>query len=195
MRVLAAANTDLEAAVRAGRFRADLFYRIQVLTLELPPLRERRADIPLLARHFLAQYAGQASGPAPDLSPAAEQLLCGYPWPGNVRELENVIQRAVVLGEHATIRREDIFLPATPDAPEPSTFKALKARAVTEFEKAYLQRLLAEHHGNLTHAAKAAGKDRRALWQLLHKHALHPHPPAPPPARPAPGHSGVIQSG
>ena len=127
--------------------------------------------------------------PALDLSPAALQRLCCHPWPGNVRELENVIHRAVVLCEHATLGSEDIFLGAAPDATEPATFKALKARAVVDFERYYLHRILAEHAGNINRAAQAAGKDRRAFWQLLRKHGLHHPPPAPDgePRRDAPG--------
>jgi DNA-binding NtrC family response regulator len=178
VRIVAASNTEIEEAIRAGKFRSDLFYRINVLILQLPPLRERRDDIPLLARHFIAKFARESAGPAPGLSQAALQKLACYDWPGNVRELENVIQRAVVLCEQSTLHGADIVLPSPMDSAETSSFKVLKARVVLHFEKAYLQRLLTDHQGNISRAAKAASKDRRAFWQLLRKHQLHLSPPA-----------------
>ena len=172
VRVVAAANTDLEAAVQAGKFRSDLFYRINILTLQLPPLRERKGDIAALARHFVAKHARECSRRELEISPDALQKLLCYEWPGNVRELENIIQRAVVLCEQPAIQSADIVLPVGGFL-ESASFKALKARVVLNFEKDYLQRLLASHEGNISRAAKAASKDRRAFWQLLRKHQLH----------------------
>ncbi|HXI70012.1 MAG TPA: sigma-54 dependent transcriptional regulator, partial [Verrucomicrobiae bacterium] len=179
VRVMAASNALIEEAVRVGKFRSDLFYRINVLTLKLPPLRARKDDIPLLTRHLIAKYRHESSGPVLGISHAALQKLMCYDWPGNVRELENVIQRAVVLSEQPTIHSEDIVLPTEQDFPETSSFKTLKAHVVINFETAYLQRLLGEQQGNISRAAKAAGKDRRAFWQLLRKHKLHLPTPAP----------------
>jgi DNA-binding NtrC family response regulator len=177
LRIVAASNARIEEAIQAGKFRSDLYYRINVLTLKLPPLRERKEDIPLLAEHFIAKFSREADLSATRISPAALQKLLCHDWPGNVRELENVIQRAVVLSEQHAIRSEDIVLPAAPDILELASFKALKSRVVLNFEKNYLQRMLADHQGNITRAAKAASKDRRAFWQLLRKHKLHVHPP------------------
>jgi len=173
VRVVTASNAKMEEVLRAGKFRSDLFYRINVLTLKLPPLRERKGDIPLLAEHFIVKFSRESAGSPLRISPSALQKLVCHDWPGNVRELENVIQRAVVLCEQVTIRSEDIVLPEVPDILESSSFKMLKARVVLDFEKNYLQRLLVDHQGNITHAAKAASKDRRAFWQLLRKHNLH----------------------
>jgi DNA-binding NtrC family response regulator len=172
IRVVAASNTEIEEAIRAGKFRSDLFYRINVLTLKLPPLRERKGDIPLLAKHFVSKCCQAARRPPLEISLAARQKLMCYDWPGNVRELENVIQRAVVLCEQSTIHSGDIVLPMAPGLAESSSFKQLKSRVISDFERDYLQRLLASHQGNITRAARAAGKDRRAFWQLLRKHNL-----------------------
>ncbi len=173
IRILAASNTRLEQAVRLGRFRADLFYRINVLSLALPPLRERQQDIPALARHFAAECAREMKTPPKELSPAAIRKLMSYHWPGNVRELQNIIQRATVLGEDNMIGPLDLELPGLAMRLEASSFKALKARVIEDFERSYLQQLLAEHDGNITRAARAADKNRRALWELLRKHQIH----------------------
>jgi len=173
LRVIAASNADIEEAVRAGRFRSDLFYRLNVFPLRLPPLRERKGDIPILARHFVDKYAREFSVPTVEISQAALQKLLYHDWPGNVRELENVIQRALVLSERSTIGCAEIQLPKAPEISSPASFKMLKARAVVEFERTYLKRLLVENQGNISHAARAANKDRRAFWELLRKHNLH----------------------
>ncbi len=173
IRIIAASNAKLENAMRAGRFRADLLYRINALSLTLPPLRERRQDIPLLARHFAAECARGMKLPAKEISPAALRKLMSYYWPGNVRELQNIIQRAMVLVEDNVIRPMDIALPGQAKLMEAESFKTLKARVVEDFERSYLQELLAEHDGNITRAARAADKNRRALWELLRKHQIH----------------------
>lgn len=172
VRVVTASNAHLESAVQAGRFRADLFYRINVLSLALPALRERRDDIPLLARHFVAECAREMKISPKEISPAALHKLMSYFWPGNVRELENLVQRAMVLVEGSVIRPMDIDLPGSAKLVEAKSFKALKARVVEDFERTYLQQLLAEHAGNISQAARAADKNRRALWELLRKHQI-----------------------
>ncbi len=172
IRVIAASNADLEMAVRSGGFRSDLFYRINVLPLALPPLRERKEDIALLARHFAALRSRELNSPARELSPAALQKLAFYDWPGNVRELENIIQRAVVLADQPVIRSEDVILPGTAEITTSESFKDMKAELILRFERSYLQRLLTLHAGNITRAARAANKNRRAFWQLLRKHNL-----------------------
>ncbi len=172
VRVLSASNANLEDAVRAGKFRSDLYFRINVLNLALPPLRERREDIPLLARHFFARYSQELADSGGHLSQAAVQKLECHDWPGNVRELENVIQRAVVMAEQPIIRAADIIMSGPARPPDETSFKAQKARLIVNFERSYLQRLLADHDGNITRAARAADKNRRAFWQLLRKHKI-----------------------
>jgi len=172
VRIIAATNVDLEAALSSGRFRRDLYYRLNVLTLSLPPLRQRADDIPLLARSFITKYAEKSSGRAREMSPAALTKLLGYDWPGNVRELENVLERAVALSERALIQPSDLRIPQAANTPAEVGFRELKARAICEFERNYLRQLLLAHGGNISHAALAAHKDRRTFWGLLRKHEL-----------------------
>jgi formate hydrogenlyase transcriptional activator len=113
VRVLAATNRDLEEAVRAGRFRADLYYRLAVLPVGVPPLRERREDVPQLAMFFLARFAKRFGKPVDAISRESLDRLLAYPWPGNIRELQNVIERAVVLTEGPVLELDDALLPAT----------------------------------------------------------------------------------
>src|SRR5262249_927604 len=108
IRLIAASNRNLDEAVRTNLFRQDLFYRLNVVSVMLPPLRERREDIPLLAAHFIQKYWGEANRTVAGLSPEAHALLKGYDWPGNVRELQNALERAVVLGSSDRIRLEDL---------------------------------------------------------------------------------------
>jgi len=172
VRLIAASNLDLEGVVRSGSFRPDLFYRLNIFPLRFPALRDRREDIPLLARHFIGKYAREFSIHAKELSRAAKEKLLAYEWPGNVRELENIIQRALLLSEGHLITGQDICLPLTPATEEESSFKWLKARAMAEFEAAYLNRLLATNEGNISKAARAAKKNRRAFWELMRKHGI-----------------------
>jgi len=169
VRVIAAANVDFDEAVRAGRLRQDLYYRLNVIPLRLPPLRERRDDIPLLARHFLARYAADFNQPALSLSADAMELLLRYEWPGNVRELEHLIARAVALAERDVIEGHDLGLPHGASAALPSSFREAKAG----FERAYIEDLLLAHHGNITKAAQAAHKNRRAFWELIRKYHIN----------------------
>jgi DNA-binding NtrC family response regulator len=145
------------------------------MPLTIPPLRERTGDILLLAAHFLTRYGAQNKREAMSLSPEAAQKLKAYRWPGNVRELEGVIQRAVILTASPIVRSEDLDLPSSgPQKSCETTFlREAKAQAVRQFERTYLTDLLAEHHGNITRAAKAAGKERRSLQRLLQKHGLN----------------------
>src|SRR5262249_22871760 len=108
IRLIAATNRDLAEAIKAGRFRQDLFFRLNVVSITLPPLRDRRADIPLLATYFVQQYSREANRQVAGISPEAHLLLKNYDWPGNVRELENALERAVVLGSSDHIRPEDL---------------------------------------------------------------------------------------
>jgi DNA-binding NtrC family response regulator len=175
VRIIAATNADLRQQVQAKRFREDLYYRLKILSLSLPPLRERVEDIPLLATHFLTRYGSQYGQGSVRLSSGALQKLRAYPWPGNVRELEGVIQQAVILASSSTLRPDDLDLPS----PYPSrvsegdSFREAKTQAIGQFERAYLIDLLATHEGNVTRAAKSAGKERRAFQRLLQKYDLN----------------------
>lgn len=175
LRVVAATNVDLEREAREGRFRHDLFYRLNIIPLSLPPLRDRRSDIPLLAHHFLDKYSRDFNKECKGFSPAAIAALLAHDWPGNVRELENVVERALIFSRSPTIRRSDIMIPASlTDEPPPSheSFKRAKERVIREFERTYVASLLKTHSGNITKAAKAAEKNRRAFWELIRKHHI-----------------------
>jgi DNA-binding NtrC family response regulator len=172
VRVMAASNIDLEEAVRAGKLRPDLYYRLNVIPLVLPPLRERREDIPLLARHFLARYANEFDKSINDFSLSAMQMLLMYEWPGNVRELEHVIERAIVMCEREVIGSEDIQLPRLEPRASEASFQEMKATIIAQFERTYISGLLRAHRGNISKAARAVRKDPRAMRQLIRKHKI-----------------------
>ncbi|HZH31973.1 MAG TPA: sigma-54 dependent transcriptional regulator [Pyrinomonadaceae bacterium] len=172
VRVIAATNAVLEEAVREGRLRQDLYYRLNVIPLLLPPLRERREDIALLARHFLAKYAAEFEREPKEFSPEALRALSLYDWPGNVRELQHIVERAVVLCERRIVGIDDISLPGFAAAVPSESFKDLKAKVVAQFEKSYLLNTLRACDWNVTRAAQLACKNRRAFWQLLRKHGI-----------------------
>jgi two-component system response regulator GlrR len=175
VRVVAATNRSLEQAVHDRQFRNDLYFRLNVLRVTLPPLRERRSDIEILARHCLAKMGVGKESTANCLSHAALRRLEAYDWPGNVRELFNVMQRAKVLAGEAQILPCHIVFCAC-DAPAPegpaSTFRSARSEAVAAFERRYVQDILEKHNGNITHAARAAGQDRRAFGRLAKKYRL-----------------------
>lgn len=172
LRVIAASNTDLEEAVRRRRFRADLFFRLNVMAIALPPLRERKEDIPLLARHFVTKYASASGTRLKEVSVAVLKKLEIYNWPGNIRELENVIQRCVVLCPQTALGPEDIQLRPSIHVEEGDRFQDSKAKMITQFERAYIHDRLREHDGNISRAATAAGKNRRVFWELMRKHQI-----------------------
>jgi transcriptional regulator with PAS, ATPase and Fis domain len=172
IRVVAAGNADFSQIVREGKFREDLFYRLNVLALPLPALRERRGDILLLAHDFLEKQAAITETPPKNLSLAALNRLVGHSWPGNVRELQNVLMRAIVLSDHDSIESSDLELPGDGPAAEEQSFRAMKSHAVQRFEHDYLATVLRAHDGNITRAASAVKKNRRAFWELLRKHGL-----------------------
>jgi len=169
-RILAASNKNLEEEVQKGNFREDLFYRIHVIVIQLPPLRERKEDIPLLAGHFLEKYAKQTGKKITGFSSSASQKLLRHRWPGNVRELENTIESAVALVDKNVIT-EDLILQTRLIADE--GLKSLKD-AKEDFEKNYLLQLITLTAGNVTEAAKLAGKYRADLYDLLKKYHLNP---------------------
>jgi two-component system, NtrC family, response regulator GlrR len=172
IRVVAAANADFSQIVRDGKFRDDLFYRLNVLSLTLPPLRERRGDIILLTQDFLEKKAAITGGPPKKLSLAALNRLVCHSWPGNVRELQNVLTRAIILSERDSIEPSDLDVPDDSLSEQEQSFQVLKSRAIQRFEHDFLATILHAHDGNITRAAFAARKNRRAFWELLRKHGL-----------------------
>jgi len=175
IRVIAATNVDLQEALNQGRLRRDLYYRLNIFSLTLPPLRERLQDIPLLARHFLAKYSTRFCKSVKDFAVDAMKKLLLHPWPGNVRELEHVVERATALTNEPVIQAADIDLPHTTDGHVPESFQEAKARMIAQFERTYVQGLLLTHQGNITRAAEAAQKNRRAFWELIRKHRIDAH--------------------
>jgi DNA-binding NtrC family response regulator len=181
VRIIAASNASLDQAVREGNLRQDLFYRLNIIPLHLPPLRERREDVALLAEHFRARFAIEFSKPTAGFTDAALQMLVLHDWPGNIRELEYVVERAVILTESAMIDKSGIILSCSAiHSPGIESFKTAKARTVERFERAYLEQLLAAFQGNISKAARAAKKNRRAFWELMRKHNLVRAPKGPP---------------
>lgn len=172
VRIIAATNADLEAAVDAGKLRRDLYYRLNAVPLMLPALRDRREDIPLLARHFLTRYNNDFDSHHTDFTPEAMKQLLMHDWPGNVRELQHVVERAVLFAEYSLIRQDDILLSHKKAAPCHLSFKEAKANAVDGFEKSYIESTLSAYQGNITRAAQAAQKNRRAFWELIQKHRI-----------------------
>jgi len=171
VRIIAASNANLEAELAAGTLRRDLYYRLNVVPLVLPPLRARGNDVILLARHFLAQYAVKLNRPAVDFSPEAERKLLLYGWPGNVRELEHVIERVLILCTEKIIREHHIVL-SSETSSTPLSFQEAKANVISQFETTYIQSLLTVYKGNITQAAQAAQKERRTFWELVRKHNI-----------------------
>jgi DNA-binding NtrC family response regulator len=167
VRIVAATNRDMDAAVKQGTFRADLYYRLHVVSIRIPPLRERREDIPLLAEHF-AQKHGRAEGSA--ISPEARELLVAYGWPGNVRELENAVARALALNPSGVVIPEDLpdairlahAEPVPVPLPQPGDRPTL-----AELERRYASQVLGETGGNKTRAAEILGIDRKTLYRIL----------------------------
>lgn len=172
-RVIAASNLSLETLVEQGRFRIDLLYRLKLMELVLPPLRERKGDIPLLSQHFLQLGSGRFGRPLRPLAPDTLGWFERYSWPGNIRELEHTVYHGLLLSEGATV----VIAPppglasARPGAPAP-TYRVAKEQAIADFEHAYLQRLIGESRGNVSVAARMAGTERRHLGRLLKKHRL-----------------------
>ncbi|MFQ6046989.1 MAG: sigma-54-dependent transcriptional regulator [Gemmatimonadales bacterium] len=174
IRVVAATNTDVDAAVASGRIREDLYYRLDVVRFHVPPLRERRSDVPLLLQTFLQQVATAMNRQPPRVSPDAWDVLLNHDWPGNVRELRNVAQRLLVMNEDGWVKIADLpeamRAPATP-RPRGSS-KALpyaeaSAAALRSFRADYVRSLLAEHNGNVSQAARAAGVSRRTVHRWI----------------------------
>lgn len=178
VRIIAATNVDLEKLVDIGQFRRDLFFRLNVLAVQLPSLAARGSDVRFLAEHFAREYSQLYGKPFKALHPETLNWMERYAWPGNIRELQNVVHRGRILSSDPTLRisagsatavRQDA---EEGSAGEPGTFRSAKANAIRAFEKQYLQQVLAESGGNVSQAARRAGKERRSLGKLLKKHGL-----------------------
>lgn len=171
-----ATNCNLEAMVREKKFRADLFFRLNVLRLDLAPLRQRRGDIELLARHFVESICAENGVASKHMTPAAIRRLREHDWPGNVRQLFNVIQRAVVFSDGDRILPSDLDcvgdLPGSADGIEGETFRGARSRAIESFERRYVEDLMRQCGGNVSRAARLAHKDRRAFGRLVKRYNI-----------------------
>ena len=175
-RVIAATNKHLEAEIAAGRFREDLYYRLNVVTLDVPPMRERREDIPCLADFFLKQYAAKNRRLIQGFTPRATDLLMRYAWPGNVRELENIIERAVIMSRGNVITPLEFpnDIQELDEELKDSQINLTPGRSLKEVEKAMILRTLEETGGNRTHAARILGITRRTLQLRLKDYGINP---------------------
>jgi DNA-binding NtrC family response regulator len=194
VRFIAATNGDPDAAVKAGDMREDLYYRLRVVPIHVPPLRERPEDIPLLAEYFLSTYwvrHRSKGAPFPKLTEPALRALCGYAWRGNVRELQNVIEHvAVVVEPGAAIQPDDLNLvgdPASPVGANPASlistlleesYHVARDRVIAQFERQYLTWLVNRAAGNMSKAARVAGVDRTTLYRMMERHGLQRSPTA-----------------
>jgi DNA-binding NtrC family response regulator len=181
VRVLAATNRDLAARIAAGRFREDLYYRLNVMTIALPPLRERREDIPLLAAHVVRGLGRKYGWPGLALSPEAVAHLARQAWPGNVRELHNALARAAILARGRVIGPEDLGVPAAPAGTVPAATGSLLLREVlAETERRVIAQALEQEKWNRTRAARVLGISRRQLFDKIRQYGLHGGPPTQP---------------
>jgi DNA-binding NtrC family response regulator len=167
-RVICATNEDLSRAVAEGRFREDLYYRINVFTIDIPPLRERRADIPALVDYFLERFAAQMDKRITGIDPAAMELLASYDWPGNVRELSNAIERAMVVGKPPLIRPHDLPLR------RPARNGNAVGESLADVEKRYIAAVLDATDGNITRTAEVLKVDRVTVYNKIKKYGLRP---------------------
>ena len=165
-RLVCATNQDLEQLVKEGSFREDLYYRINVFTIDLPPLRERAEDIPLLARFFVEKYARAMAKPVKEIDRQAETLLVGHDWPGNVRELENAIERALVIGKGERLEAADLPLRLERET------KRSESTTLAGVEEAHIRRVLTETGFNITRAARALGVDRGTLYNKMKRYGI-----------------------
>jgi transcriptional regulator with PAS, ATPase and Fis domain len=174
IRLIAATNKDLEEAIRLGTFRQDLYYRLNVVSLSMPPLRERREDIPLLASYFVQKYSDKCNRKVRGISTEARSRLTSYDWPGNVRELENAIERGVVLGTTDLILPEDLPEAALETSTPASGGVANYHEAVTEAKKQLILKAVEQADGNYTEAAKLLGVHPNYLHRLIRNMNLRP---------------------
>jgi DNA-binding NtrC family response regulator len=174
VRIVAATHRDLRRDVNAGRFRADLYFRLAVVEAVLPPLRERAEDIPTLAGHFFRETVERTKVPAPPLTPEELGKLAAHYWPGNVRELRNAIERRVLVGAELDLQEALHEEPTAGPGFEASLlpFREAKARVTEQFEREYLKAILERSQGNVSQASREAKMDRSYLVELIRKHGL-----------------------
>ena len=167
VRILSATNANIQAEVEGGRFREDLLFRLNTIEIHLPPLRERKEDIPLLAMHFLRQSAQRYRKNLTGFEPTAMKLLAEHPWPGNVRELDHSIERAVLLAEGMEVRASDLGLRQVREAN-----MRIEDMSLEDVERALIQKAMSRYGGNVSHASKTLGLSRSALYRRLQKYGL-----------------------
>ena len=180
VRILSSTNQNLQEKIQQGTFREDFFYRLNVLPIKLPPLRERREDIPLIAGHILAKHCSKLSKPLKTISPELMDMLVERPWDGNVRELENVIIQGILFSGSDEIKPRDVGLerhPSVPACPGDESFRGLlykeaKEKNMQQFNNAYIGRLLAETGGNVSQAARMCGLERQSLQQIMRRYGI-----------------------
>jgi transcriptional regulator with PAS, ATPase and Fis domain len=167
VRVVAASNRNLEAMVASGEFRNDLYYRLNIFTVRLPPLRERPEDIPLLASEFLREFGARYDKPVPKIMPETARLLAGYSWPGNVRELRNVIEQAMLLARHPFLEPELLPPMLHEGPPRPELIRIPVGTPMELVEREVILRTLEANEGNKTATAEALGISRRSIYNKL----------------------------
>jgi len=168
VKIISTTNRDIQSVIEEGRFREDLYYRLKVIDIELPPLRERRDDIPLLIQHFIEKISVNLKKRISGVSEETLKLLLNYSWPGNVRELENVIERAINLTLKEMILPEDLPKSLDQKADEKLFEKAVREKlTLSQLEKEYVKRVLMEVEGNKSKAAERLGLDRKTLYRKL----------------------------
>jgi len=167
VRILSATNSDLNLEVAGGRFRQDLLFRLNTIEIRLPPLRERREDIPLLASHFLRQHADHYRKSLTGFEDAAMRALLAHPWPGNIRELDHAVERAVLMTQGPCVKANDLGLrPPRDGSPR------LEDLSLEEVEGLLIKKALQRFNGNVSHAANALGLSRSALYRRLQRYGL-----------------------
>ena len=182
VRILSATHEDLKEAVRRGLFREDLYFRLAVFTIDIPPLRERLEDVPLFAQRFVERFKAETGKRVAGFSPGALRVLQAYAWPGNVRELRNVVERAVILCDGEIIREEQLPPELEPKALEAATLRIPLGETLDEVERQYLLASLRRHQGNKARTAEALGISEKTLYNKLHRYGEMEAPPPAPPA-------------
>lgn len=168
VRIISTSNCDITSSIQQGRFREDLYYRLKVIDIDIPALRERREDIPILVQHFIQKFSKELKRAVSGVSGDALKILLNYPWPGNVRELENIIQRAITLSRHEVVSPEDLPASIIQKADEKLFEKAVEEKfTLDQLEKEYIRRVLIETGGNKSKAAERLGLDRKTLYRKL----------------------------
>ncbi len=173
VRIIAATNENLSCAVKEGKFREDLFYRLSVVPIHLPPLRQRKEDIPMLVEHFLAKYNKRMKKQISSINRDILKALLEYDWPGNIRELENTIERAVVLSKADEIKSEDLLYHGISSASSILTLMIGKDKSLEDIEKEYIKAVLQAHHWNKSQTAGILGIDRKTLLAKIKKYDIH----------------------